>query len=149
MLATALFWSLTKLTKPLIMGAAKIGPLPVAPVAAVWEVNTEAKTSTSTFLGGTATITRRADTGKFHGDFSIPLPDPEPAEGEAVDEEMLGKHEYRVSQPLHHADTLYEAQVQMETCIREHLSKSHPELLEAVKAAELQEALAAAGPDPF
>ncbi len=137
------------MNKSPIQGAAKIGPLPVAPVAATWAVNTEDKTSTASFLGGTATITRRADTGKFHGDFRIPLPDPEPEDGQEVDVEMLGKHEYRVSQPLHHAETLYEAQVQMETRVREHLSKSHPELLEAVKAAEHEEAVAAAGPDPF
>lgn len=132
---------------PAVLGSATIGAHTVPPISAVWSIVD--KTSVAEFLGGVATIHRRDDTQKLHGEFVVPLPDPVVEEGEYVDEAMLGKHVYRVNQPLHHCESLAMAQLEMEKCIREHMAKSHPELLEQQKVADLAATVAAAGEDPF
>lgn len=134
-------------SSPRITGNAQIGSLSVPAISASWTVVD--KTSVAEFLGGRAIIRRRDDTGKFHGYFEIPLPDPVSEEGEYVDEAMAGKHSYKVNQPLHDCGSLALAQLEMEKRIREHMTKSHPELLELKKVEEVAATIEAAGEDPF
>ncbi len=127
------------LSKPTaIEGTASVTTAPaVLPVGkAVWVVNAEAKNALSTFLGGCGVITRREDTGKFHGEFTIA----------ALDD---GGGQIDLSVPLHDCVNLVEAEAHFEARVRESLAKTHADLHADLTAGEHQEAVAAAGPDPF
>lgn len=116
-----------------LQGGATVSPVaPRLPAAkAVWEVNAEAKSSSAKMFGGEATITRRADNGKFQCEF------------------LLEEHGLKLTQTLKTAESLIEAQERAEALIRNSLSKTHPELLGEIEEAEAKERVAAAGKDPF
>lgn len=130
---------------PAIEGAATVTEATphIAPAKAEWSVNSEAKTSTASVLGGEAVITRSPQTGKFQCDFKLEMPIPDDA-----DEDAVPGHVHQ-SFPLQDCENLPTAQRRAEVLIRETLSKTHPKLFQDATASEHAEQVASADPDPF
>lgn len=128
-----------------ITGVATVSPTPpiLTPSRATWTVDTEAKTSTASILGGVATIFRREETGKFAAKYERASPLPADAPEDAEEGTL------EISMPLHDCENLTVAQARAETLIRENLSKSHPELLTAALETEATDLVTNAAPDPF
>lgn len=127
-----------------IEGKATVNPAPLAPSKAEWVVDTEAKTSTATILGGEAVISRN-EANEFACVFTLPLPEKgEPGE-EGHTEAGAIIQRFRIAS----AESLYEAQQSAETTIRNTLAMTQREVHDEQAALEQVEAKAKAGDDPF
>lgn len=126
-----------------LKGTASVSPLParLPPATAEWTVDTEKKVSTAPMFGGLATVFRKPN-GALAGEFILKRdPNPEVEGDEGVDIKLkLG---------LRTSESVFEAQRRAEAVIRTSLSKTHPELLGEIEAAEAEERVSQAGEDPF